>query len=393
MKNIKRLVKNESFPGFLLIACTLFALVCQNTIFSAIYEDFLYVKVSFSVNDFTISKTLLHWINDGLIAVFFLCIGLELKYEILRGQLRHIKAVSLPIFGALGGMIVPALIFWAINYNDAFAMKGWAIPTATDIAFAVGILMLLGNKVPASLKLFLLSLAIFDDLGAIVIIALFYTSELSSLAIFVCMACVLALFILNYLRVSKLPFYFIVGVILWIAMLESGVHATLSGVIVALFIPIERKNGEPFLKHLYHDLDPWVIFFILPLFAFANAGIDLRDMEFSALLSPVSLGIFLGLFAGKQIGVFLFSFISIKLKIATLPQNVGYTQFYGICILAGIGFTMSLFIDGLAYAENVNAFEHADRLAILLASFVSALVAYIYLKCIKTEKKDKLASA
>lgn len=380
MKNIQKFIQNESFPGFLLIACTLLALICRNTIFSGIYENFFDIKVAFSVNDVTLSKNLLHWINDGLIAIFFLCIGLELKYEILRGQLRNIRAVSLPIFGAIGGMLVPALIFVFINYDNAFAMKGWAIPTATDIAFAIGVLMLLGNKIPTSLKLFLLSLAIFDDLGAIVIIALFYTDELSNIAIFVCILCIIALFILNYLRVSKLPFYFIIGVILWVAMLESGVHATLAGVIIALFIPIERKNKEPFLKKLYKDIDPWVVFFILPLFAFANAGVDLRSMELSALSSSVSLGIFLGLFLGKQLGVFIFSYLSIKLKLASLPENVSYHQFYGVCILTGIGFTMSLFIDGLAYGQDPNAFEQADRLAILLASFISALVAYIYLK-------------
>ena len=384
MTKIKQLIHSESFPGVLLIFFTLLALLCQNTLFSVIYEHFLHIEISFEANDFKISKSLLHWINDGLIAIFFLCIGLELKYEILRGQLRNIKSVSLPLFGALGGMLVPALIFAFLNWEDNFALKGWAIPTATDIAFAVGVVMLLGKKVPSALKLFLLSLAIFDDLGAIVIIALFYTSELSIAAMIVCVLCIGVLFLLNYLRVSKLPFYFITGVILWIAMLESGVHATLAGVIVSLFIPLERKDGEPFLKALYADLSPWVNFFILPLFAFANAGVDLREMDMSFLFSSVSLGIFFGLFIGKQVGVFLLSYISIKLKLASLPQNVSYKQFYGICILTGIGFTMSLFIDGLAYAD-VNAYGYADRLAILLASFTSAVIAYVYLKFIKTE--------
>ena len=386
MTKIKEIIQSETFPGVILIFFTLLALFCQNTIFSVIYEHFLHIEISFEANDFKISKSLLHWINDGLIAIFFLCIGLELKYEILRGQLRNIKSVSLPIFGALGGMIVPALIFAAINFNDDYALKGWAIPTATDIAFAVGIVILLGSKIPSSLKLFLLSLAIFDDLGAIIIIALFYTSDLSLAAMIVCILCIGVLFILNYLQVSKLPFYFITGVILWIAMLESGVHATLAGVIVSLFIPLERKNGESFLKDLYSDLNPWVIYFILPLFAFTNAGVDLRQMEFSSLFSSVSLGIFFGLFIGKQVGVFLFSWLSIRLGLAHLPNNVSYAQFYGICILTGIGFTMSLFIDGLAYVS-VDAWGHADRLAILLASFASAIVAYIYLKIIKTEVK------
>lgn len=380
MKNLKKLLKNESFPGFLLIFCTGFALLCKNTIFSGIYDHFLHAELSVGFNELELSKSLLHWINDGLIAIFFLCIGLELKYEILRGQLKHIKSISLPLFGALGGMLFPALIFVCINYGDDFAMRGWAIPTATDIAFAVGVLMLLGNKVPSALKLFLLSLAIFDDLGAIIIIALFYTSELSGLAIFICVICICVLFVLNFLKVSKLPFYFIIGLVLWVAMLESGVHATLAGVIIALFIPMEKANGEPLLKTLYHNLNPYVIYFILPLFAFANAGIDLRNMEFQALFLPASLGIFLGLFLGKQIGVFLLSYISIKLKLASLPKNINYKQFYGVCILTGIGFTMSLFIDSLAYADNMANFKYADRLAILLASFVSAVVAFVYLK-------------
>lgn len=384
MTKIKQIIHSETFPGILLIFFTLLALICQNTIFSVIYEHFLHIEISFEVNEFKISKSLLHWINDGLITIFFLCIGLELKYEVMRGQLRNIKSVSLPIFGALGGMLAPALIFAFLNFNDSFALKGWAIPTATDIAFAVGVVMLLGNKVPSSLKLFLLSLAIFDDLGAIVIIALFYTSELSLAAMIVCVLCIGVLFLLNYLRVSKLPFYFITGVLLWLAMLESGVHATLAGVIVSLFIPLERKNGEPFLKALYADLSPWVNFFILPLFAFGNAGVDLRQMDMSFLLSSVSLGIFFGLFIGKQIGVFLLSWISIKLHLAHLPQNVSYKEFYGICILTGIGFTMSLFIDGLAYSD-VNAWGHADRLAILLASFTSAIVAYTYIRIVKKD--------
>lgn len=391
MQFITRLVKNESFPGVLLIIFTALALLCQNTPFlSAIYENFLHLEIGINVSGANehsaiVSKSLVHWINDGLIAIFFFCIGLELKYEILRGQLRDIKSVSLPIFGALGGMIFPALIFTSINSHDSFAMQGWAIPTATDIAFAVGILMLI-KGVPTSLKLFLLSLAIFDDFGAIVIIALFYTSELSLFAILVCVLCVALLFLLNYYHVSKLPFYCIIGFILWVAMLESGVHATLSGVIAAIFIPIDTKNNESFAKKIYNDLNPWVMYLILPLFAFANAGVDLKGLDLSYLLSSVSLGIFLGLFLGKQLGVFLFSFISVKLKLASFPKDASYVQFYGICILTGIGFTMSLFIDTLAYADNLGAYAQADKLAILLASFSSAILAYVYLKLTSKEK-------
>ncbi|WP_297194362.1 Na+/H+ antiporter NhaA [uncultured Campylobacter sp.] len=385
MQGIKEFIKNESFPGFLLIFFTILALICQNSALSVIYENFLHLELGISVNgegvSKEISKSLVHWINDGLIAIFFFCIGLELKYEVMRGQLRDIKSVSLPIFGAIGGMLTPALIFALINHSNDFAMRGWAIPTATDIAFAVGILMLL-KGIPTSLKLFLLSLAIFDDLGAIIIIALFYTGELSVFAIFICLLCIALFFLLNYLHISNLGFYCIIGAILWVAMLESGVHATLSGVIAAIFIPIDKKNGDSFSKKIYDNLNPWVVYFILPVFAFANAGVDLRALDINCLLSPVSLGIFLGLFIGKQLGVFLFSYISIKLKLATFPQDANYKQFYGICILTGIGFTMSLFIDGLAYVDDLNAFAQADKLAILLASFVSAIVAYLYLRLI-----------
>ncbi len=391
MFHFKKIIKSESFPGILLIFFTLLALLCQNSAsFSGVYENFLYTKITLEVNDFRLSKSLLHWINDGLITIFFFCIGLELKYEILRGQLKSLRAVTLPIFGALGGMLVPALIFSLINFNHDFAMRGWAIPTATDIAFAVGVLMLLGNKIPSSLKLFLLSLAIFDDFGAIVIIALFYTSKLSLLALLSCVFCMMVLWVLNLLKISRLAIYLIVAFVLWLSMLESGVHATLAGVITAIFIPLETRDGGEFLKKIYKDLNPYVIYFILPLFAFVNAGVDLRDLEPAMLFSGVSLGIFLGLFIGKQVGVFLFSYLSIHFKLASLPNGTTYKQFYGICILAGIGFTMSLFIDGLAYAENVNAFEHADKLAILLASFTSAIVAFVYLKLVsRSENASK----
>lgn len=391
MFHFKKIIKSESFPGILLIFFTLLALLCQNSAsFSGVYENFLYTKITLEVNDFRLSKSLLHWINDGLITIFFFCIGLELKYEILRGQLKSLRAVTLPIFGALGGMLVPALIFSLINFNHDFAMHGWAIPTATDIAFAVGVLMLLGNKIPSSLKLFLLSLAIFDDFGAIVIIALFYTSKLSLLALLSCVFCMMVLWVLNLLKISRLAIYLIVAFVLWLSMLESGVHATLAGVITAIFIPLETRDGGEFLKKIYKDLNPYVIYFILPLFAFVNAGVDLRDLEPAMLFSGVSLGIFLGLFIGKQVGVFLFSYLSIHFKLASLPNGTTYKQFYGICILAGIGFTMSLFIDGLAYAENVNAFEHADKLAILLASFTSAIVAFVYLKLVsRSENASK----
>lgn len=382
MQVVKKIVLSETFPGILLIFFTLLALLCKNSSLGPFYSHFFHENFTVGFSDFKLSKPLELWINDGLIAIFFLCIGLELKYEILRGQLKNIRAVSLPIFGALGGMIVPALIFVVINFHHEFAMRGWAIPTATDIAFALGVLMLLGSKIPSSLKLFLLSLAIFDDLGAIIIIALFYTDELNTLAMLICLMCIFALFLLNYFHITHLPFFVLVGTILWIAMLKSGVHATLAGVIIALFIPLDTKSKRPYLHAVLHSLNPWVIYFILPLFAFANAGVDLKNMDLALIFSPVSLGIILGLFIGKQVGVFLFAYLAIKLKLAKLPENIKYKQFYGVCILTGIGFTMSLFIDTLAY-KNSDIFAHSDKLAILIASFLSAFVGYMYLRFVK----------
>lgn len=386
MQRLQTLIKSETFPGVLLIFFTALALILQNSSLTNQYTDFLNIPFGFQAGNLEIFKPLLLWINDGLIAIFFFAIGLELKYEITRGQLNSIKAMTLPIFAALGGMIIPALIFAFFNYKDPFALQGWAIPTATDIAFAIGILMLLGKKVPIALKLFLLSLAIFDDLGAIIIIALFYTSELSAVAMIIALICMLALYILNHFHVTKKSFYIIVAIIFWISMLKSGVHATLAGVITALFIPLDTKDGKSFLKEIEHDLAPWVSYFILPIFAFANAGVDLKNMDVNFMFSSVSLGIILGLFVGKQIGVFLFSYISIKLGLAKLPQNVNFKQLYGVCILTGIGFTMSFFIDGLAY-QNSDIFAYSDKLAILIASFLSAVIGYLYLKIIYRSSK------
>ncbi|AKJ54159.1 pH-dependent sodium/proton antiporter [Campylobacter lari] len=386
MQRLQTFVKSETFPGVLLIFFTVLALILQNSSLTDQYTNFLNIPFGFQAGSLEIFKPLLLWINDGLIAIFFFAIGLELKYEITRGQLNSIKAMSLPVFAALGGMIVPALIFAFFNYKDPFALQGWAIPTATDVAFAVGILMLLGKKVPTSLKLFLLSLAIFDDLGAIIVIALFYTSELSVFAMIAALVCILALYLLNHFHATKKSFYIIIAIVFWISMLKSGVHATLAGVITALFIPLQTKSGESFLKEIEHDLAPWVSYFILPIFAFANAGVDLKDMDPSFMFSSVSLGIILGLFLGKQIGVFLFSYISIKLGLAKLPQNVNFKQLYGVCILTGIGFTMSFFIDGLAY-QNSDIFAYSDKLAILVASLLSAIVGYVYLKLIYSFKK------
>lgn len=380
---------HETFPGLLLIFATIMALILQNIGFSSQYESFLDIRLGFKAAQIEVFKPLILWINDGLIAIFFFMIGLELKYELLRGALKSPSAITLPIIAALGGMIVPALVFYALNHHDPLALKAWAIPTVTDIAFALGIIILLGKRVPPALKIFLLSLAIFDDLGAIIIIALFYTSSLSTLALGIASICLLVLCLLNFLHVTQKAFYVLIGIVLWTALLKSGVHATLSGVIVALLIPLERKNGKPFLKEIEHDLSPWINYFILPLFAFANAGVSFASFKPNELFSTLSLGIIAGLFIGKQAGVFIFSFIAIKLRLSSLPKGTNFKQLYAVSILTGVGFTMGFFINSLAFDNNSSNF-HTDKLAILIASFISAFIGYFVLKaCTKAPDGTK----
>jgi len=380
---VEDFIKKESSSGIILIAVTLLALFLQNSFFTDAYSNFLHIPVQISIGDFGIAKPLLLWVNDGLMAIFFFLIGLEVKREVLEGELSSKRQIALPAIAALGGMIVPALLFTFFNHKDAFSMNGWAIPTATDIAFALGILSLLGKRVPASLKIFLMALAIIDDLGAIVIIALFYTSDLSLISIVIAVGSIVVLMVMNYLKVIKKAAYILVGIVLWISVLKSGVHATIAGVVLAFCIPLysRDKRGERFsmLKEMEHDLHYWVAFFILPLFAFVNAGVDLKDLSVTALFSDVSLGIMLGLFLGKQIGVFTFSFLAIKLGFASLPTHSNFKQLYGVAILTGIGFTMSLFVNTLAY-NDTEIFRYADKLAILLGSFLSGMIGYFYLR-------------
>ena len=380
LEKVKSLVKNEAFGGFLLIAFTLLALWVENGVYNGFYNEFLNLSVGFKIGSFELFKPFLLWINDGLIAIFFFAIGLELKKEFTQGDFRNPQNIILPLFGALGGILVPALIFALINFNDTHALKGWAIPTATDTAFALAILIMVGgSRIPSSLKIFLLSLAIFDDVGAILIIAIFYTSKLSVFALVTAGIVIIVLMLLNFFKITRTSFYFICSIILWLSVLKSGVHATLAGLVTAFFIPLHTKEGEPFLEEIYESLKFWLSFVILPLFAFANAGVDLSKINLSSIFSPVSLGIFLGLFIGKQVGVFLFSWLSIKLRLTNLPSGASFAQLYGVCILTGIGFTMSLFIDGLAY-EAADTFNYADNLAILMASFCSGIVGFIYLR-------------
>ncbi len=379
MKRLKALVRNEAFGGILLILFTFLALFVENGVFQGFYKEFLNLPVGFVIGSFELIKPFLLWINDGLIAIFFFSIGLELKKEFTQGDFKDPKNITLPLFGALGGILVPAFIYALVNLGDTTNLHGWAIPTATDTAFALAILMMAGKHLPASLKIFLLSLSIFDDVGAILIIAVFYTSKLSFAALVTAGLVILVLFALNFLKITRKSLYVICAVILWLSVLKSGVHATLAGLITAFFIPLNDKQGEPFLEEIYESLKFWLAFVILPLFAFANAGVNLSQIDLSNIFHPVSLGIFLGLLVGKQVGVFLFSWLSIKVGLTKLPEGASFKQLYGVCILTGIGFTMSLFIDGLAF-EAADTFNYADNLAILMASFCSGIMGFVYLK-------------
>lgn len=382
-KAISEFIEKEYSVGILLIVATILALFLQNSFLSNFYTSFLHTPVEIRFGDLQIAKPLLLWVNDGLMAIFFFLIGLEVKREAIEGHLSSISQSILPIIAAIGGMIVPALVFIAFNKGESFAMNGWAIPTATDIAFALGVLMLLGKRVPVSLKIFLLALAIIDDLGAIVIIALFYTSELSALSITVASLALVILFIMNRLGVAKKAAYILIGIILWVSVLKSGVHATLAGVALAFMIPLvsRSKDGGSFSmsKELEHDLHYWVGLMILPLFAFVNAGVSLTQIEFEDMFSSVPMGIMLGLFIGKQVGVFGFSWLAIKIGIASLPRDSSWIQLYGVSVLTGIGFTMSLFVDTLAY-NDTNLYNYADKLSILLGSLFSGLLGYAILR-------------
>lgn len=376
-------LKKESSSGLILMFVTIIALIFSNTFLSQFYTTFLHTKIEFRVGDFLeISKPLILWVNDGLMAIFFLMIGLEIKRELILGHLSSFSNIIFPLVAAIGGMFVPALIFFMFNYGDDFALRGWAIPTATDIAFALGVLSLLGKRVPTSLKIFLMALAIFDDLGAILIIAFFYTAELSLNSLFFATVCISILFIFNRLKIPYLSLYALVGFILWICVLKTGVHATLTGIILAFTIPLnivneKRKRVSP-IKTLEHFIHNWVAYFILPVFAFVNAGIDLRTISINDMYNSVSYGIILGLFIGKQLGVFSFVYLSVKLGITKLPINVTWRQIYGVSVLTGIGFTMSLFINSLAYVDS-SIFSYTDKIAILIGSFLSGIFGYLIL--------------
>jgi Na+:H+ antiporter, NhaA family len=387
MKIIEDFLHDESSSGILLIIATVLALIFSNSALAPFYESFLHIPVEIRVGALHLDKSLYHWVNDGLMAIFFLLVGLEVKRELIEGHLSSIKKVILPGIAAIGGMLVPALIYIFFNHNNPLAMNGWAIPTATDIAFALGILSLLGKRVPVSLKIFLMALAIIDDLGAVVIIALFYTTDLSLLSIVIASTALATLVIMNFLGIGRKAAYVIVGSILWFSVLKSGVHATLAGVALAFTIPLSAKNEHKQifspLKEMEHGLHYWVAFFILPLFAFVNAGVNVTEISLTQMSGSVPLGIMLGLFFGKQLGVFGFSWLAIKLKLAELPEDSNWLQLYGVSILTGIGFTMSLFITSLAFSDD-QLFQYTDKLAILIGSFASGIIGYIILKMSKT---------
>jgi NhaA family Na+:H+ antiporter len=392
LEPIKRFLKLEAAAGLLLMVSAALALIVANSPFDWVYEQLLNLKLTVAIEDFAISKPILLWVNDGLMAIFFLLVGLELKREAIDGELNTVKKVALPALGAIGGMVFPAAIYVALNWGNEVAIQGWAIPTATDIAFALGILILLGDRVPSALKIFLVSLAIFDDLGAIIVIAIFYTDNLSISALMTSGACIVVLAFMNRMEIVTKSAYVFVGVIMWVALLKSGVHATLAGVILALFIPMkgvdwDGKETKP-VTELEHDLHGLVSYFVLPVFAFANAGLVLGNLKLADVADNISLGIILGLFVGKQVGVLLMVWLGVKLKLGEMPKDVSWSQMYGIAILCGVGFTMSLFIGGLAFEQTGDNHVAQDRLGILVGSLISAFWAIIWFKYIAKGPKQ-----
>lgn len=369
----------EVAGGVVLAFFAVLAMLVANSPLSDWYQHLLHIPIVIQVGEFVIAKDLHHLINDGLMAIFFFLVGLELKRESLIGELADVRQIVLPALCALGGMVAPALVYAALNQGNSAHLQGWAIPTATDIAFALGVLSLLGGRIPNALKVFLVSIAIFDDLGAIAIIALFYTAELSVSALVVAGLCFPILLFFNRINVTRLTPYLIVGLILWVSLLQSGIHATLAGVLLAMFIPLtDHKNAthSP-LEELEHDLHNTVAFGVLPIFAFANAGISLAGMGIGDLFHSVPAGVTLGLFLGKQVGIMAAVFIALKLKLATLPKDTTLAQIYGVACLCGIGFTMSLFVSGLAFDGVPHGFD--PRLGIILGSLLAGVVGYVVL--------------
>ncbi|MDX2219562.1 MAG: Na+/H+ antiporter NhaA [Burkholderiales bacterium] len=381
---LRRFLKLEASGGLILMGCAVLAFIASNSALSPLYDAFLNVPGQVRVGELNIQKPLLLWVNDLWMAVFFFLVGLEIKRELLEGSLSTRETLMLPCIAALGGMVAPALIYAGINWGDAVALRGWAIPAATDIAFALGVLALLGSRVPIALKVFLTAVAIVDDLGAIIIIALFYTADLNLTSLGLAGLGVLALIIANRSGVRAVPVYLAIGLFMWVCVLKSGVHATLAGVATALAIPLTgaKPEDESPLKSLEHSLHPLVAYLILPTFAFANAGVSLAGVQWSAMLQPVTLGIACGLVFGKVIGVFGASWIAIKLGLTRLPDGANFKSLFGVALLCGIGFTMSLFIGTLAWEEDAGSMAVAVRLGVLGGSIIAAVLGYIWLRMV-----------
>jgi len=379
---IRGFLRLESASGVLLMGAMVLAMVMNNTALDDLYQAFISIPIVVQIGGLIIDKPLLLWINDGLMALFFFTIGLELKREILQGELSKPSQIVLPLAGAIGGMLVPALIYVALNRHDPVGLQGWAIPAATDIAFALGILMLLGARVPNALKIFLISLAVFDDVGAIVIIAVFYTADLSLVSLSVAAVCVAILVIMNLCNVTRIAAYAVVGLVLWVSVLKSGVHATLATVVMAFTIPLRTRDPSirsP-LHELEEDLHPMVAYAVLPIFAFANAGVNLANLTLDSLTHPVPVGTALGLFLGKQLGVFGFAWLAVKTGLASKSEGVSWRSLYGVSILCGVGFTMSLFIGSLAFEHHDLPANVDERFGILLGSLCSAVAGYLFLR-------------
>ncbi len=380
IKSMHKFLKGEPGIGLLIITSGLLALLCTNSPLSYLYDLLLATPVEVRVGSLLIAKPLLLWINDGLMAIFFLLVGLEIKREIMVGRMASFRQVVLPAAAAIGGMIIPALVYIVLNSKDPVSLNGWAIPAATDIAFALGVLAMLGERVPPSLKLFLLAVAVLDDIGAIVIIALFYSGDLSLLSLLIAVLALGVLILLNRMKVARLAPYVLVGIVLWVCVLKSGVHATLAGVALAFTIPLKAGEGKSPLTYMEHSIHPYVYYGIVPIFAFANAGVSLEGLSFNTLLEPVPLGIAAGLFLGKQLGVYSFSRLAVKFGVANLPADVTWPQLHGVALLCGIGFTMSLFIGSLAFEHGGPDYKTAVRIGVLAGSILSGIVGYLYLR-------------
>ena len=375
-KPFKWFFKLEAASGLVLLFAAIIALFISNSDLADLYFSTLNKYLFIGINNFGLKLSVIHWINDALMAIFFFFVTLEIKREFLQGELSNIKQALLPIIAAVGGMLVPALFYVFINFGDSETLKGWAIPSATDIAFSLGVLSLLGKRVPLSLKVFLTALAIIDDLGAIVIIALFYSGDLSIKYLLLMLVAFIILLLINKFKIKKFLPYLIVGLFLWDFTHNSGIHATIAGVLLAMTIPHRKKEKDfSLLIKIEHAISPYVAFGIMPLFAFANAGVSLEGLTFASLLNKVPLGILLGLFVGKQLGVFVFSYISIKTKIAQMPNDTSWYNFYGVGVLTGIGFTMSLFVGNLAFAENIQYMDGV-KIGVLTGSLLSTLFGY-----------------